>query len=132
MAVTKYNAKDVTSTVDGLFITGYAEGTFVSSEKNEDNVSYSVGSQGDVATSETNDPTGLITFTLQQTSPSVKLLNDLARSGKVVPVWVIHNGTPKEKTGGSQCRVARPAAKEYSNEVETREFEIQVYDYTSE
>ena len=132
MAVTRYNSKDVTVTVANLFITGFAEGSFVSSEKNEDNSGYSVGAQGDVAVNETNDPTGLITLTVQQTSPSVKVLNDLANSGKIVPAWVIHQGTPKEKSGGSQCRVARPAAKEYSNEVESREFEIQVYDYISE
>lgn len=132
MSTTNYDSLDVTVTVDGTFITGFAEGSMVEGEKDEENFATSVGAQGDVAVSEVNNPLGTITITLQQTSPSVSFLNKLASSKKTVPVWVIYNGTPKEKFGGSQARVKKPATSSYSDEVEDREFELQVFDYVVE
>ncbi|BFH10697.1 DUF3277 family protein [Paenibacillus melissococcoides] len=129
---TNYDAMDVTVTVDGTFITGFSEGSMVEGEKDEDNFAASVGAQGDVVVSEVNNPLGTITITLQQTSPSVSFLNQLANAKKMVPVWVIYNGTPKEKFGGSRARVKKPATSSFSNEAEDREFEIQVFDYTVE
>ncbi|MCE5168526.1 DUF3277 family protein [Paenibacillus profundus] len=129
---TNYDAMDVTVTVDGTFITGFAEGSMVEGEKDEENFSASVGAQGDVVVSEVNNPLGTITITLQQTSPSVSFLNQLANSKKTVPVWVIYGGTPKEKFGGSRARIKKPATASYSDEAEDREFELQVFDYTVE
>lgn len=129
---TSYDANDVTVTADGTFITGFAEGSMVEGEKDEDNFAASVGSQGDVIVSEVNNPLGTITITLQQTSPSVSFLNRLANNKKEFPIWVIYNGSPKEKFGGSRARVKKPATSSFSNEAEDREFEIQVFDYTVE
>ncbi|EJW20024.1 DUF3277 family protein [Paenibacillus alvei] len=129
---TNYDAMDVTVMVDETFITGFADGSMVEGEKDEENFSASVGAQGDVVVSEVNNPLGTITITLQQTSPSVSFLNKLANTKKEVPVWVIYNGTPKEKFGGSRARIKKPATSSYSNEAEDREFELQVFDYTVE
>lgn len=130
--VTRYDAKNVSATFNNVFITGFADGTAIEGEKNEDNASHSVGIQGDVVISETNDPTGVVTITLQQTSPSVAYLTKCANAGIVAPLWVISNNEPKEKMGGNFARVLKPANKSFSNEAETREFQIAVYDYTVE
>jgi Protein of unknown function (DUF3277) len=130
--VTQYDSKNVSAQADSIYITGFADGTFIEAEKNEDNHTPSVGAQGDVVVAKTNDPTGVITFTLQQTSPSVAYLDRLANTGAMVPFWVISNNLPKEKVGGQFCSVAKPANKSFSNEAESREFEVQVYDYTVE
>lgn len=132
MIINSYDAKDVTLTVDGVFITGFGEGTFVEASKDEDTFQTSVGAQGDVGVSEVNNPLGTITITLQQTSPSVAYLNRLAASKKEVPVWAISNNAVKEKFGGSQARVKKPASSSFSNSIEDRQFEIQVFDYTQE
>ncbi|MCY9758974.1 DUF3277 family protein [Paenibacillus alvei] len=129
---TNYDAMDVTVMVDETFITGFADGSMVEGEKDEENFSASVGAQGDVVVSEVNNPLGTITITLQQTSPAVSFLNKLANTKKEVSVWVIYNGTPKEKFGGSRARIKKPATSSYSNEAEDREFELQVFDYTVE
>lgn len=128
--ITSYDAKDVSVIVGGVYLTGFAEGTFVSYEKTEDNFALSVGSLGDVARAKVNNPLGTITITLQQTSPQVTYLNNLARSGKIVEARVIHKGTNTEKIGGTQCFILKEAAGEFSNEISSREFTIQVMDYS--
>lgn len=128
--ITSYDAKDVSVIVGGVYLTGFAEGTFVSYEKTEDNFALSVGSLGDVARAKVNNPLGTITITLQQTSPQVTYLNNLARSGKIVEARVIHKGTNTEKIGGTQCFILKEAAGEFSNEISNREFTIQVMDYS--
>lgn len=132
MAITSYDAKNVTVIVDGVYITGFSEGSFIECEKAEDTFQTSVGAQGDVGISEVNNPIGNITITLQQTSPSVTYLNRLASSKRIVSVWVISNNTPREKIGGTQARVLRPAQSTFSNSIESRAFQLQVFDYTQE
>lgn len=130
MEITTYNAKDVSVTVDNVFITGFAEGTFVEAAKDEDNFDTSVGAQGDVAISEVNNSLGTITITLQQNSPSIPFLDRLAKSRRVVPAYVISNsGGVKEITGGSRARVVKPADKTYADTAEDREYELRVFDY---
>ena len=130
--VTSYDAKDVSVIVGGVYLTGFAEGTFVSYEKTEDNYALSVGSLGDVARAKVNNPLGTITITLQQTSPQVQYLNNLAKSGKIVEARVIHKGTGTEKVGGTQCFISKEAAGEFSNEISNREFTIQIMDFSLE
>jgi len=130
--ITTYDAKSVTVTVNGVYITGFAEGSFVECEKAEDSFQTSVGAQGDVAISEVNNPLGNITITLQQSSPSIPYLNRLAASKQVVSVWVINSNTPREKIGGTKARILRPAATTFSNSVESRSYQFQVFDYTHE
>lgn len=130
--VTSYDAKDVSVIVGGVYLTGFAEGTFVSYEKTEDNYAISVGAQGDPARAKVNNPLGTITVTLQQTSPQVTYLNNLARSGKIIEARVIHKGSNTEKVGGTQCFILKEAAGEFSNEISSREFTIQIMDYSLE
>jgi hypothetical protein len=132
MAIASYDAKSVTVLVDGVYITGFAEGSFVECEKAEDTFQTSVGAQGDVGISEVNNPIGNITVTLQQTSPSVPYLNRLAASKRLVPIWVLSYNAPREKIGGTQARVLRPAQSTFSNSIESRAFQFQVFDYTQE
>lgn len=130
--VTSYDAKDVSVIVNGTYLTGFAEGTFVSYSKDEEGFVTSVGAQGDIARAKVNNPLGTITVTLQQTSPQVSMLNKLATSGKLVGVRIIHKGTNTQKVGGTQCFIKKPADGEYSDEVSNREFEISVLDYSVE
>lgn len=130
--VTSYDAKDVSVIVGGVYLTGFADGTFVSYEKTEDNYAISVGAQGDPARAKVNNPLGTITVTLQQTSPQVSYLNNLARSGKIIEARVIHKGSNTEKVGGTQCFILKEAAGEFSNEISSREFTIQIMDYSVE
>lgn len=128
--VTSYDAKDVSVIVNGIYLTGFADGTFVSYSKDEEQFSTTVGALGDVARAKVNNPLGTITVTLQQTSPQVSMMNNLAMSGKLVEARVIHKGSNTQKVGGTQCFVKKPTDGEFSNEVSNREFEIAVLDYS--
>ena len=127
--VTSYDAKDVSVIVNGIYLTGFADGTFVSYSKDEEQFSTTVGALGDVARAKVNNPLGTITVTLQQTSPQVSMMNNLAMSGKLVEARVIHKGSNTEKVGGVQCFVMKPASGEYGSEISNREFTINVLDY---
>lgn len=125
-----YDAALSTVTVDSRFLTGFAEGSFVEFSKDEDNFSAKVSAQGDVGIAKRNNTLGTVTVTLAQTSPDVTFLNNLANTGKIVPVWVQTGGDAKEKAGGTKAMVKKPADGTLSDEIEDREFEIQVFDYT--
>ncbi len=122
-----YDANDVTVIVDGTFLTGFGE-DLVSVSKDEENWATTVGAQGDVVRSKVNNDLGTITVTLQASSPQVLYLNGLANSGKLVPVSVIYNGTPKETSTATQAYIKKPADREYGNESGDREFEFQCLD----
>lgn len=126
--ITKYNAKDCVITVDGVYITGLGE-DMVSGEKDEDNVSPVVGAQGDVVVNEINNDLGTITVTVQGTSPQKKFLLDLAKSKKIVPIWV-NNKSIGEKMGGTKAVVLKTPALEQGAELADREFEFKVFDFT--
>lgn len=127
-----YDPKLVTVTVDNRFITGFEEGTMVSTERDEDWFSEKTDAQGFPIISETHNPYGTITLTLSQTSPSLRFLLELARTRKEFPVWVTYGGEPKEKSGGTRARFKKTPSKEYGDEAGAREFEIKVLDYTED
>lgn len=126
-----YDPKDVTVNIDGTIITGFAEGTFVKCEKNEDNFAPYVGAQGEVDYAKSADKTGKITVTIKSTSPSLNYLNNLANKSSTVSAYVI-DANSGLKYGGTECVCMKPADAEFSNEITEREFTIHVSDYTVE
>lgn len=130
--ITTYDAKDVSVIVGGVYLTGLAEGSFVSFEKDEESRTPSVGAQGDVAVAKVNNPLGTITVTLQQTSPQIPYLNSLAKSDTFFETRVIYKGVIDEKVGGTNCYIKRPPSGEYADEVSSREVEIAVLDFNQD
>ncbi|SMB95354.1 Protein of unknown function [Desulfonispora thiosulfatigenes DSM 11270] len=126
-----FDTEDVNVIVGGIALTGFAEGSFVKAERNEDNFTEYVGAKGEVAVSESNDRTGEITVTLESTSPSVIYLTDLAnRKGvnAIVPVQIVDLNQNAIQVGGSECRVRKPATYEADKEISEREFVFFVAD----
>lgn len=122
-----YDPKDVAVIVDGTYLTGFSE-DMVEIEKAENNFEAKVGAQGDVVRTKVNNPLGTIKVTLLPSSPQVAYLDNLANSGKLVPVTVIYSGTPKETTTVTEAYVNKPATRTYGNEAADREYEIQCLD----
>jgi len=77
-----YNPADTQLQVDGILMSGYGDGTFITVAK-EDSELWSVhqGAHGEVSRTKKNKPYGTITFTLKRTSPSHATLNALKFSG---------------------------------------------------
>lgn len=127
-----YDAKKVSVIIDGQFITGFAESTFVSASKDEDSIEPSVSAQGDVGIAVRHNTLGTIEVTLNQTSPSINMLDSLAASSKMISAWVVSNNEVKEKSGGTKAMITKPSDKEYGDTISERTYEIKVFDYISE
>lgn len=130
--VTTYDSKQTTVVINNMFITGFAEGSFVSWEKSEDNFSSKTDAFGDTSVAITNNNKGVITVTLSQTSPQLPELKRLANARETFPIWVTTNGSIQEKVGGTQAMIKKTPGGTLSDEVEDREIEIEVFDYTDE
>lgn len=127
-----YDARDVNVIVDGSYLTGLADGSFVACEKTEDNYTPHVGGQGEVDVARNVNPLGTITVTLKQTSPSNALLNRLSRSGQFFAARMIDRNIPETVAGGSQCWIQKPAKIERGAEIGSQEWTIVVGDYETE
>lgn len=128
--VTNYDAKDTTIVVDGVFITGLAE-DMISGEKEEDLFSASVGAQGDVVKSTTNNPLGKITINVQVTSPQRKFLMALANRTEPFPIWCV-NKKLDERMGGTMANLLTFPEISRGAEAGDMEFVFQVFDYSVE
>lgn len=72
---------------------------------------------------------GTITISVQGTSPQKSYLIGLANAGTLFDIWVL-NKSIDEKVGGSQAMVKKTPELGQAAELDDREFEIQVFDYT--
>jgi hypothetical protein len=123
-----YDPKKVSLIVDGTYITGFMDGTFIQCEKNEDNVIPHVGAQGDVTFTESADNTGMITMTLKQNSSSLRFLQSLAKQKREFAAQVI-DANEGFQAGGTQCRILKTPGREFGSEVSGVEVQIYVADY---
>lgn len=122
----KYNPKDTTVTVDGVYLTGMGE-SMVEFEFDEDNFELAVGAQGDVVMNESNNKIATFKVTLQASSPQYSMMLKYAKQGKIFPVWGV-NKSIGERFGGTQARIKKSAPVSYGTELEEREFEMAVAD----
>ena len=121
MAVRTYDPQDVNVIVNGVVLTGLAEGTFLSIEREEESYTAYVGAKGEVARAVNANKMGTITVTLEQTSPSNSYLRRLANSNATFPVSVVDQNS-NETSGGNDALIQQPAIKEFGDEISTREW----------
>lgn len=121
----RYNPKDVSVVLDGIYITGLGE-DMVEFEFDEERFSPVVGAQGDVVVNETNNRLATLTLTIQATSPQYKTCLSYAKNGTEFPVWVI-NKSVGERCGGTKARFKNTPSISYGTELEDREFEITIF-----
>lgn len=125
-----YDAKDTSITVDGVYITGLGE-DMISAEKDEDFFSVSVGAQGDVVKSQTNNSLGTVTIYVQPTSPQKKFLMGLAKRAEPFPLWGV-NKKLGERFGGTMASLKTFPEIARGAEAEDMEFVFTVFDMTAE
>lgn len=126
---TTYDFKKVSVIIDGVIITGFMDGESIGTEPNEDDVSHHVGAGGDVTFSETNDETGTITLNLKQTSSSVPFLQSLRNSKRLFSTQIVDSNNNTFRAGGTECRLTKPPARTWGNEVSGLEYSILAADY---
>lgn len=126
MAFTSYNAKQDVVTVNGVHITGLAE-KFWGFSKKEAMRELSTGAQGDVVSSELNDPIYEATVTVQATSPQANFLFGLKDVTEPFPIWNI-NKQLKRKEGGSLALMTECPSDEREKNAGDLEFKFAVID----
>mgnify|MGYP006978911710 CR=1 FL=1 len=124
--VSRYNAKDCTIVVDGVYITGLGE-DMVTIEKEEALAENVVGAQGDIVRSEINNSIYNITITVQITSPQLPYLLALKNRTSSFPVWVI-NKSLGIRAGGELCNVTEMPEISLGAEAEDCEIQFTAYD----
>ncbi|MEK4883479.1 DUF3277 domain-containing protein [Bacillus smithii] len=124
-----YDASKITVTAKNMNVTGFKKGTFVTANKDDDNVTVESNAQGEAAWAINNSKLGTITLTLNQTSPFCKFFNDLANTREFFPIWV-DDPVGGEKRGGTQAMVTKIADATFSDGVEARAYTIKVGDFT--
>ncbi|SFL09645.1 Protein of unknown function [Paenibacillus sp. 1_12] len=127
MATTTYDPKNVSITVDGVFMTGLGE-SMVEVSKDENNYDTKVGALGDAIRTKINNSLGTIKITLQQTSPQTTFLDNLANTGKLVPISIISYNEPKQTTTVTQAFLKKQADRKYGKDAAEREYEFQAMD----
>lgn len=82
--VNTYSSQQVTITVAGNLITGYADGDFCETSQDEDAFKKVVGADGSGSRSRNANQGGVVKLTLQQTSPSNDVLSTLANNDRLL------------------------------------------------
>ena len=134
--VRTYDPKQVILTVGGFPIGGYADGTFIQHEYDEDAFAKVTGADGFSSRAKSQNNDSMLTITLAQTSPSNNTLSALALADKlsntgVVPVVMKDvGGTPGGETTlfSANGWVRKQANLEYGKEITNREWILDLTD----
>jgi hypothetical protein len=129
VAVKTYSPKDVSVIVAGTQISGFAEDSFVTVERDSDAFTKIVGADGEVSRSASADLSGTITLTLLGTSASNDILAALAIADAIslngeFPVLI------KDELGTSlhtapTSWIQKASTKEYGAEIGDNEWVLQ-------
>lgn len=121
-----YDPNMIQVIVGGAIIGGFADGTFVNVEYENDFFTKVVGADKLCTRVKQNDYSGLITMTLQQSSPSNDILSgfvvlDRTANSGIVPL-LIKDLLGTTVIASAYGWVRKPPAVEYSKEVSNREW----------
>ena len=124
-----YDPLQVSVIVGAHIVTGFADGTFVSVERNNQTFELVSGASGETARSKSNDRSGTITITLLQTSESNSVLqgfataDELSNSGKFPVIVKDNNGESLYEA--TEAWIQQPATAEFSKEISEREWVLE-------
>lgn len=128
--VASFNPADVDVIIAGNTITGYADGSYVDIERDNESFTKVTGANGEVTRVQTNDKGGKCTMTLLQSSESNLILSNLlnideATGAGTFPLMIKDNsgGTIM---AGAVCWINKPAKVTYSKSIENREWVIDI------
>lgn len=104
-----YDPSQVTVIVGGVILSGFADGDFITCEREEDNFFKRVGGDGQVGRARNANKSGSFTFTLMATSPANEQLSallavdDLVNDGLLVFPIAVYDGSGKDLAVATQC-----------------------------
>ena len=126
-----YYPNEVSLIAVGLPISGFAPGTFISIERNEDAFSLQIGSDGEGVRTRTNNFSGRITFTLQQSSAlndalsAIHNIDTRSPSGDGVLPSMIKDNSGRTLAAAETSWIVKHPTTEFGNEATDREWVIE-------
>lgn len=128
-----YDPKQVSMIVGGKIMAGFADGTYIEAERDEDSFMKKIGVDGEVSRAKNNNRGGKITITLMQTSPSNDDLSAFQQADEqtgqgVVPV-ILKDGSGRTLITSTAAWVKKPAKVNLAKEVETRQWILDVGEF---
>lgn len=132
MPVRTFDPSQTILTVNGIPISGYADGTGIRVSRSNDMYSKSSGMDGVTSRSKSSDKSGEITITLAQTSPSNDVLSVIAladetRNAGVIPVTVA-DLSGRSIYASAKAWIRKPPDAEFGKEVSNREWVLDCAD----
>lgn len=124
----EYSPKDVLVIFGGNVLTGFADGTMVSINRETDSFTKHVGSQGEVTRVKSANKSAEIIIMLAQSSPSnlilsgIQALDELTSNG-ILPL-IIKDLSGKSIYFSGQAWIRKPADSEFSDEITDREWAL--------
>lgn len=118
----------------GIPISGFAPGTFITVEYNEDAFTLQIGSDGEGCRTRSNNRSGKITFTLQQSSIANLALSALHNVDRRTPAGdgiapsLIKDNSGTTVISAEKSWILKMANVEFSNETTGREWVIETDD----
>ncbi len=126
MALTNYDSAKVSVIFNGLPISGFADGTFVSVEQTEDTFALTVGAGGEAVRAANNNGSGRVTLTLLQSSESNDALSALHNADKLsgdgVGALMVKDNSGRTVIAAAKAWIVKPATSEFAREATNREW----------
>jgi hypothetical protein len=128
MGVNVYDPKSVVLAFGPILVSGYADGTFVIAERNEDNFVLMMGSDGEACRAKSNNKSGRVTVTLLQSSMTNDLLaaaaviDERSTSGDGISPLLCKDNSGRGLFTAETAWIVKPATATYGREVENREW----------
>src|SRR5699024_2102796 len=129
MAMTTYDAREVSTIVDGFVVTGFQDGDMVSFSKDNTFIETQVDAQGEASAALNNDSLGTFTINLSSGSAWNKKLMQLANSRKQFAVTIKHKD---ERAWATKAFITKTPDSSYGKGVGNRAYTIKALDYKHE
>ena len=131
MPLRTYDPSQVIIVFSGIPISGFADGSFLTVEQNEDSFVLQVGTDGEGTRSKTNNRSGRVTFTLMQSSLANDLLQAqhtldlLSPSGDGIGPLLIKDNSGRSLFSAEKAWIVRAPTGEFGREATSREWIVE-------
>lgn len=121
-----YKPEEISLIIDGHIVSGFAEGSIITVERDEDSFTFVPSTTGGGSRSKNANKAGKITFRLQQTSESNQVMSTLVKNdedtGEGVVSALVRDNSGNDKHGADEGYITRPAKAEYAKEISNPEW----------
>ena len=131
MPLRTYDPSQVTIVFAGIPISGFADGTFLSVEQNEDSFTLQIGTDGEGTRSKSNNRSGRVTLTLMQSSLANDLLASLhsvdlsSPGGDGIGPLLVKDNSGRSLFTAEKAWIVKPPTGEFGREATSREWIIE-------